>query len=176
MYTIACLFLGISYSYFLYRKEVLLTAKKLKQLLFIIRTLFITLLAVLLLNPVVKSIQKTKHKPIVILAQDISESITDSFSLQFLTQISEQLTDFEVHKFSFSDKVSKGFSVNNNGLRTNYSKLFQDMNSRFANQNIAGLVLATDGLYNSGSNPLYDNMINFPIYPIIIKWITSCIV
>ncbi len=31
MYTIACLFLGISYSYFLYRKEVLLTAKKLKQ-------------------------------------------------------------------------------------------------------------------------------------------------
>jgi hypothetical protein len=40
------------------------------------------------------------------------------------------------------------------------------MNSRFANQNIAGLVLATDGLYNSGSNPLYDNRINFPIYPI----------
>ena len=75
MYTIACLFLGLGYAYFLYRKEVLLTAKKLKQFLFIIRTFFIALLAVLLLNPVVKSIQKTKHKPIVILAQDISESI-----------------------------------------------------------------------------------------------------
>ncbi|MEZ7929057.1 MAG: hypothetical protein QMC12_01180, partial [Flavobacteriales bacterium] len=166
MYTIACLFLGISYSYFLYRKEVLLTAKKLKQLLFIIRTLFITLLAVLLLNPVVKSIQKTKHKPIVILAQDISESIPDSFALQLLTQISKQLTDFEVYEFSFSDKVNSGFSSINSGLITNYSNLFQDMNTRFANRNIAGLVLATDGLYNSGSNPLYDNRINFPIYPI----------
>jgi len=166
MYSLACLFLGIGYAYFLYRKEVLLKAKKLKQLLFIIRTFFITLLAVLLLNPVVKSIHKTKHKPIVILAQDISESIPDSFALQLLTQISEQLTDFEVHEFSFSDKVNKGFSSNNSGLTTNYSNLFQDMNSRFANQNIAGLVLATDGLYNSGSNPLYDNRINFPIYPI----------
>jgi hypothetical protein len=28
------------------------------------------------------------------------------------------------------------------------------------------LVLASDGLYNSGGNPLYDNSINFPIYPI----------
>ena len=166
MYIIACLFLGIGYAYFLYRKEVLLKAKKLKQLLFIIRTFFIALLAVLLLNPVVKSIHKTKHKPIVILAQDISESIPDSFALQLLTQISKELTDFEVHEFSFSDKVNKGFSSDNSGLTTNYSNLFQDMNSRFANQNIAGLVLATDGLYNSGSNPLYDNRINFPIYPI----------
>ncbi|CAI8242511.1 MAG: Uncharacterised protein [Cryomorphaceae bacterium] len=166
MYSVACLFLGIGYAYFLYRKEVLLKAKKLKQLLFIIRTFFIALLAVLLLNPVVKSIHKTKHKPIVILAQDISESIPDSFALQILTQISKELTDFEVHEFSFSDKVNKGFSIDNSGLTTNYSNLFQDMNSRFANQNIAGLVLATDGLYNSGSNPLYDNRINFPIYPI----------
>ena len=166
MYSVACLFLGIGYAYFLYRKEVLLKAKKLKQLLFIIRTFFIALLAVLLLNPVVKSIHKTMHKPIVILAQDISESIPDSFALQILTQISKELTDFEVHEFSFSDKVNKGFSIDNSGLTTNYSNLFQDMNSRFANQNIAGLVLATDGLYNSGSNPLYDNRINFPIYPI----------
>ena len=166
MYSVACLFLGIGYAYFLYRKEVLLTAKKLKQLLFVIRTFFITLLAVLLLNPCVKSIHNSKHKPILILAQDISESIPDSFALQILTQISKELTDFEVHEFSFSDKVNKGFSIDNSGLTTNYSNLFQDMNSRFANQNIAGLVLATDGLYNSGSNPLYDNRINFPIYPI----------
>ena len=166
IYSLACLFLGLCYAYFLYRKEALLSAKKLKQFLFIIRTFFIAFLAVLLLNPVVKSIHKTKHKPIVILAQDISESISDSFALQLFTQISKQLTDFEVHEFSFSDKVKKGFSSINSGLTTNYSNLFQDMNSRFANQNIAGLVLASDGLYNSGSNPLYDNRINFPIYPI----------
>ena len=166
IYIVVCFFLGICYAYFLYRKEVLITAKKLKRLLFIIRTLFITFLSLLLLNPVVKSVHKTKHKPIVILAQDISKSISDSFSLQLFTQISKQLTDFEVRKFSFSDKVNKGLSSINSGLTTNYSNLFQDLNNRFANQNIAGLVLATDGLYNSGNNPLYDNRINFPIYPI----------
>ena len=164
IYSIACLFLGLGYAYILYRKEFLLTAKKLKQLLFVIRTFFIAFLAVLLLNPIVKSIHQKKNKPIVILAQDNSKSITDSFALQILSKISKQLTDFEVHEFSFSDKVTKGFSVNNNGLTTNYSNLFQDLNSRFSNQNIAGMVLATDGLYNSGVNPLYDNRINFPIY------------
>ena len=166
IYSLACFFLGIGYAYFLYRKEVLLKVKKIKYLLFVIRTLFITVLAILLLNPVIKSNQKKNHNPIVILAQDISESITDSFALQVLTQISEELTDFEVHKFSFSDKVNEGFSFKNKGLSTNYSNLFNDIKSRFANQNIAGLVLATDGLYNSGSNPLYEKRINFPIYPI----------
>ena len=166
IYSLACFFLGISYAYFLYRKENLLKAKIIKQLLFVIRTLFITFLAVLLLNPVVKSIHKSKHNPIIILAQDVSESIPNSFSLEILTKIRKELTGFEVHEFSFSDKVNKGFSNNNSGLSTNYSNLFDDMKSRFANRNIAGLVLASDGLYNSGGNPLYDNRINFPIYPI----------
>ena len=166
IYSLACVFVGISYAYFLYRKENLLKAKIIKQLLFVIRTLFITFLAVLLLNPVVKSIQKSKHNPIIILAQDVSESIPNSFSLEILTKIRKELTGFEVHEFSFSDKVNKGFSNNNSGLLTNYSNLFDDMKSRFANRNIAGLVLASDGLYNSGVNPLYDNRINFPIYPI----------
>ena len=166
IYSLACFFLGISYAYFLYRKENLLKAKIIKQLLFVIRTLFITFLAVLLLNPVVKSIHKSKHNPIIILAQDVSESIPNSFSLEILTKIRKELTGFEVHEFSFSDKVNKGFSNNNSGLSTNYSNLFDDMKSRFANRNIAGLVLASDGLYNSGVNPLYDNRINFPIYPI----------
>ena len=166
IYSLACFFLGISYAYFLYRKENLLKAKIIKQLLFVIRTLFITFLAVLLLNPVVKSIHKSKHNPIIILAQDVSESIPNSFSLEILTKIRKELTGFEVHEFSFSDKVNEGFSNNNSGLSTNYSNLFDDMKSRFANRNIAGLVLASDGLYNSGGNPLYDNRINFPIYPI----------
>ena len=66
MYIIACLFLGLGYAYFLYRKEVLLKVKKVIFPLFIIRTFFIALLSVLLLNPVVKSKSETKHKPIVI--------------------------------------------------------------------------------------------------------------
>ncbi|MDC3306160.1 hypothetical protein OAV36_04460 [Flavobacteriales bacterium] len=166
IYSLACLFLGFGYAYFLYRKENLLSSKVLRYSLFIIRTFFIGFLTALLLNPIVKSLQNTSHKPIVIIAQDVSESILDTSSSNFLTNISEQLLDFEVHHFSFSDNVNQGFSVENKGLLTNYSNLFQDMNSRFANQHIAGMILATDGLYNRGNNPLYGNLMNYPIYAI----------
>jgi len=166
MYTIACLLLGLCYAYFLYRKEGLLSSERLKQFLFVIRTLFIAFLAALLLNPIIKSLHKTTHKPIVILAQDISQSIPDTSSLHFLNSLSNKLSDFEVHHFSFSDEVSQGFSAENKGLLTNYSNLFQDMNSRFANQHVAALVLATDGLYNRGNNPLYGDLMNYPIYTI----------
>ena len=166
LYSIACLLLGLSYAYFLYRKESLLSSSKLRKLLFVIRTLFIGFLATLLLNPIVKSLQKTTHKPIVIVAQDVSQSISDTSALHYLTRISNQLTDFEVHQFSFSDEVKQSFSAENKGLLTNYSNLFQDMNSRFANQHIAAFVLATDGLYNRGNNPLYGDLMNYPIYAI----------
>jgi len=163
MYTIACLLLGLGYAYFLYRKERLLASNKLKVFLFVIRTLFIGFLAVLLLNPIVKSTHKITEKPIVILAQDISESIIDS---SFLTEISKQLSDFDVHQFSFADKVYEGFKTENTGLLTNYSNLFEDFKSRFANQHIAAMVLASDGMYNTGANPLYSNLSNYPIYTI----------
>ena len=96
MYSMACLLLGLGYAFFLYRKERLFVSNKLKVFLFSIRTFFIGFLAVLLLNPIVKSTHKITEKPIVILAQDISESIIDS---SFLSEISKQLPDFEVHKF-----------------------------------------------------------------------------
>ena len=165
MYIMYCLLLGLGYAYFLYNKEKLLPSSTLKQLLFIIRTLFIGVLAALLLNPIVKSLHKTIHKPIVLLVQDVSESIPDTSSFNFLTNISSQLTDFEVHQFSFSDDVNQGFSDQNKGLLTNFSNLFHDMNSRFSNQHIAALVLCSDGLYNRGNNPLYEEM-NYPVYTI----------
>ena len=163
MYSIACLLLGLGYAFFLYRKERLLASNKLKVFLFVIRTLFIGFLAVLFLNPIVKSTHKITEKPIVILAQDISESIIDS---SFLTEISKQLSDFEVHQFSFADKVYEGFKTENTGLLTNYSNLFEDFKSRFENQHIAAMVLASDGMYNTGANPLYSNLSNYPIYTI----------
>ena len=163
MHSLACLLLGLGYAFFLYRKERLFASNKLKVFLFTIRTLFIGFLAVLLLNPIVKSTHKITERPIVILAQDISESIIDS---SFLTEISKQLSDFEVHQFSFADKVHEGFKTENTGLLTNYSNLFEDFKSRFENQHIAAMVLASDGMYNTGANPLYSNLSNYPIYTI----------
>ena len=76
--------------------------------------------------------------------------------------------DFDVHLFAFSDIISEGLSSTNNGLKTNYSNLFNEIKSRFFNRNVAALILASDGIYNSGSDPLYNRSINYPVYPIVL--------
>ncbi len=164
IYYIACLLVGLGYAYFLYKNESLISSRLLKRFLFVSRFLFIGFVAALLLNPVVKSYNKIKEDPIVIFAQDISSSISGSNSFDMLNSISNELTDFEVHKFSFSDEVEQGFLTENNGLRTNYSTLLDELDSRFENQNVAALVIASDGLYNSGANPLYREQSVYPIY------------
>ena len=166
IYSIACLILGLSYAYFLYAKEALLSSNFLIVFLFLVRTLFIGFLTFLLLNPIVKSYQKIVEQPIVILVQDNSSSIIDTSSVYFLNQIATSLEDFEVHKFSFSEVVSLGFSSENKGLLTNYSSLFSTLDSRFLNRNVSAIVLASDGLYNTGANPLLSKLNNIPIYTI----------
>ncbi|MDC0204584.1 hypothetical protein OAJ65_02180 [Flavobacteriales bacterium] len=109
--------------------------------------------------------KKEIEQPIVIIAQDISSSIKDSVFHE-LKNLSEKLSDFDVYPYSFAASMSSGFSKVNNGLKTNYSKVINEVESRFSNRNIAALIIATDGLYNNGSNPLYTHLNNYPIYPI----------
>jgi hypothetical protein len=163
-YSIICIFLGVFYAYFLYINEHLLQSKKIHVLLFAIRTIFVGTLAFLFLNPLVKSFSNTTEKPIVIIAQDVSESITES-TFEILSSLSGKLNDFDVHKFSFSEDVETGFQTSNIGVKTDYSSLFSDIENRFSNRNVAGIILATDGCYNSGNNPIFRKF-HFPIYNI----------
>ena len=163
-YSIICILLGVFFAYFLYINERLLQSKTLRVLLFAIRTIFVGILAVLLLSPLIKSFSNTTENPIVIIAQDVSESIADS-TFDLLSNLSSQLTDFDVHKFSFSEDVETGFQTSNKGVKTDYSSLFSDIENRFSNRNVAGIILASDGCYNSGNNPIFRHF-DFPIYSI----------
>lgn len=163
-YSIICILLGVFYACFLYINEHFLQSKSLHVLLFAIRTIFVGILAFLLLSPLVKSFTNTTENPIVIIAQDVSESIADS-TFELLSNLSSQLTDFDVHKFSFAEDVKSGFQTSNIGLKTDYSSLFSDIENRFSNRNVAGVILASDGCYNSGNNPIFRKF-DFPIYTI----------
>jgi len=163
-YSIICILLGVVYACFLYVNERLLQSKTLHVLLSAIRTIFVGILAFLLLSPLVKSFNNTTENPIVIIAQDVSESIADS-TFELLSNLSNQLTDFDVHKFSFSEDVETGFQTTNKGVKTDYSTLFSDLENRFSNRNVAGIILASDGCYNSGNNPIFRHF-DFPIYSI----------
>jgi len=163
-YILICIFFGVGYAFFLYRKEKGAALNKLTFGLFVCRSIFISFLALLLLNPILKSKINITEKPIVIIAKDDSESIKQNINKD-LQYLKENLDDFEVFLYSFSDKVVDGFSVNNLGLKTDYSALLLDLNNKFENRNVAGVIIASDGCYNVGLNPDYLSY-DFPVYSI----------
>lgn len=175
---IPCLLLGIAYAYFLYRKDKHfneLTLWKLR-LMAIFRFVVVFSLSFLLLTPLIKSVKKSIEKPIVIFAQDNSESILinkDSifYKNEYRTHISGLIQDisseYDVEAYSFGENMEKGLQTNFKSKSTDFSNLFKEIQNKYANRNVGALILASDGIYNQGNNPLNSSTdFNFPIYTI----------
>jgi len=160
-----CLLLGFIYSLLLYFRQHNFLNKKLLFLLSLSRFLLISFLAFLLLDPILKSSKEIKEKPIVVVLQDVSSSISRNIKNE-LEDFSNKLNDLDVYKYSFSDKIYDEFKEENNGLYTNISNVLNEINNRFSNRNLSSIILASDGLYNDGINPLYSNNFNTPIHSI----------
>ncbi|MDC0249591.1 hypothetical protein OAK24_01800 [Flavobacteriales bacterium] len=163
-YSIICIFLGVVYSYLLYNKQKNIGSTSLFWGLFIFRTFLISIISFLLLSPIVKSNINSIEKPIVIIAKDNSESVKEDINTE-LQILEGNLKDFDIYKYSFSDDIYQGIEHKNIGLKTNYSNLFLEFNSRFENKNIAAIVVASDGCYNTGNNPEFITY-NFPVYSV----------
>ena len=175
LWLFACLALGVGYAFLLYPLNSQLS-KSTKYWLFALRTLVVTFLAFLLFAPLLKTISKTLEKPLIILVQDNSASVKISKPANFeptsflnrYKKVSQQLSDqYEVKEFNFDSQVKQGLKADFNGKLSNISEVFRMINDQYANRNIGAILLATDGIYNRGSNPLYESK-NFeaPIYTI----------
>src|ERR1700761_4437858 len=159
-WTPVCLLLGLLYGWLMYRQPVNL-GKIARYVLFAARAITVFLLSFLLIAPLIKSVAYNPQKPLVLIAQDNSESIKlfnkTPFSVSDLDKFKQQLGDqYDVREFNFSDELKDGLSDKFNGKQTNISSAIHQLNERFVNQNIGALVLATDGLYNQGSDPRYE--------------------
>ncbi len=163
-YSIICILLGVFYAFFLYQREYSITSKVLIWGLFIFRTLSISIITFLLLNPIVRSNITITEDPIVIIAKDNSKSVKENVNSN-LQYLSENLEGFEVFSYSFSDEIYEGFTEKNNGLKTNYSMFFSEIDNQFENRNVSALIIASDGCYNAGINPEYLSY-DFPVYSI----------
>ena len=162
------LIIGFGYAFFLYQKEDKIDKIWLKRILFSFRFLVVSFLCFLLLSPLVNSLQKQKEKPILIIVQDASTSVKDYNIYEELSLLAEQTeNDFDVFTFHFDETIKEGFINEYNGLQTNYSNLFDDLESRFTGRNVSAIILASDGLYNIGENPIFkSNASKFPIFTI----------
>jgi hypothetical protein len=150
---------------------------KLASLLGLLRFLCVTFLALFLLKPLVKTSERTVEKPVVVIAQDNSESIiTGKDSAYYKTTYLQQLKDlaaslsaeYDVQFLSFGASVQEGIdSVNYSEQYTDYSSLLNELHTRYSGRNLGAIVLATDGIYNKGANPVYSyQKLNVPVFTI----------
>jgi hypothetical protein len=161
----ACLVLGLLYSWLLYRQPVNL-AKQYRYGLFAARAVVVTIIALILLSPLVKSVSYNPQKPLVLVLQDNSESVNMFKSsvagepgavADELSKLKTELgNDYNVQEFHFNRDLAEGLTKTFNGKQTDIANALHQLNDKFVNQNIGALIVATDGLYNQGSDPQYE--------------------
>ncbi|MDF1673312.1 MAG: hypothetical protein P1U41_07380 [Vicingaceae bacterium] len=172
-----CMLLGVIYAVVLYRKEDKLKETKswLVKLMASARFLLVTILSFLLLSPFVKTLFNKVEKPVIIIAQDNSTSIllnkdstfyTTEY-LQKLSKLKDKLEEnYEVKTYTFGEQLTEGLKVDYNQKITDLSSTFEDIMNKFYNRNVGALILASDGIFNQGANPIFNSGIEFPIYTV----------
>jgi hypothetical protein len=174
-FIVFCLLLGAAFAFLLYfrtRKDDIPQWMLTGMTAF--RFLSISLIAFLLLSPLIRRQTEIVEKPLVILAQDNSLSILMSRDSGFyrneypgrLAEFASVLRKkFDVAELSFGDRISNGTGLSFTDKQTDISALIDEVSNRYANRNIGALILASDGIYNKGSNPFYAaEKVRFPVY------------
>jgi hypothetical protein len=127
----------------------------------------ISILAFLLLSPVLKYLQNKEEKPMIAFIQDNSASEkvgfkkTDSIAYRkdVLNLIDELKKDYNVKEFSFGNQLSDSLKFKFNEQSTDISSALELVMTTLESNNLGGIILASDGIYNKGASPL---SVNYP--------------
>lgn len=180
LWLIPCLIGAAALAWFLYAKNPFGDEVKKRSPLYItlvvLRFATLLILAFLLLAPFIKSSTKKVQKPIIVIALDNSESVKANKDSTFykteypkkIKNLTNTLSEaYDVKVYNLADKVSEGNTVDFTGKQTNLSNLFTEVSGQYENQNLGAIIIASDGIYNAGTNPVYAaENIKAPIYTI----------
>lgn len=178
-FILLCLLVGAVYAGVLYYKskdsELFAEKKWVQYLLPALRFLLGGVLAFLLLGPVLKYAGFITQKPIIVLVVDDSKSVAQNEeSVPAFYKAIEELqntlqTKYDVNFISFDNlaQFTTSDKLTSQGTETNMSGALRYVNEQYVNQNLGGVVMLSDGVYNAGSNPVFvaENY-KVPIYTI----------
>lgn len=159
-------FAAFVYAFFLYRKDETLQEinNSIKWLLASARFVAVFLIAILLIGIIIEKLIDRKESPLLFVVNDNSKSILLTKDSSYyketfrndLDQLKKRLaTKFEVLDYSFSSELKRGFDSSYTGKTTNLSTVFNTIYDQYTNRNIGGIIVASDGIYNEGANPIY---------------------
>lgn len=171
-----CLLVALIYAALLYSVRKPVFSRNANIILFALRFIVVFLLAGLLLNPYAKGTDKRTEKPILLLAHDNSASIIinpdsafykrqypEAYN-QFINALSSR---FQVETYSFGSRLSLNAQPDFSEQTTDFGPVFKSLPSRYQRNNVAAMVLFSDGIYNTGINPVFLlSETFFPVYAV----------
>jgi len=178
-FILLCILLGLLYAAILYYKE-----RKhdfpliLKWIMGISRMVVISLIAFFLLGPLIKIQKRYTEEPLIIFAQDNSQSIISGkdslyYQIEYKQNLNNLISAFEqeytLKKYTFGDGTSEEFELDFHDKVTDFSNFFDEIDQRLSGRNIGAMIIASDGLFNKGLNPLYGSLkTDYPVYTIVL--------
>jgi len=125
----------------------------------------------LLLTPLLKQIKEQVKKPQVVLLQDKSQSVStdgSAYDSDFDALRMSLSETYDVSTYQFGDEIRELADTSSADFKTtNISSALQYTYDVFNDQNLGAVIMATDGLYNEGKNPMYLNTgFKAPLYTI----------
>lgn len=141
-----------------------------------LRFLAVSLIAFLLLAPLVKRIVVTVEKPVIIVGMDNTTSLVlcgdsaayrEPFRTKLDAVVAELQKKYDVKVYSFGQSVRDGFTGDYKDKQTDISAFFREIENRYSNRNVGTMIIATDGIYNRGTDPYHAaGKLQFPIYTV----------
>ena len=171
-YLAVCALAGLGVALLLYFRAGSPAPRVLIWTMAVLRFLGYSLLAALLLSPLLRFVQTDQQDPIVVLAQDVSESIgletdTTEYAARWNALRDELSETYDVITYTFGSGTTQDGPLTFTDKQTNLDAVLTQISDVYGNQNLGAVVLATDGIYNEGSNPAYrDYGLQAPVYTV----------
>jgi len=145
--------------------------------MYTLRGLVTAIMLYLVLAPLFKSILTEVKKPIIVFAQDNSKSLVNNWTtekqqkyLQDKANLEKALSaNYDILPISFGEQVKENSQIDFSERATDISSALDYIQNQTAGQNLGAIILATDGNFNQGNNPLYSHpSLIVPIYTVML--------
>lgn len=140
-----------------------------------LRFLSVLIILFLLLTPLLRQNLTQEEKPIIVTLRDISSSISSAgdqeevkIADRYLEGIIDNTADkYDWRKLYFGQEVKNDAADSLNALTTDISNSLEYVTEIYEDQNLGAIILLSDGIYNSGRNPIYSDLdMDAPIHTV----------
>jgi hypothetical protein len=139
------------------------------------RTVVITIICLLLMEPLLRMQVTNRQEPVILIFQDNSESLLITADEQFgenhnqqIAELTQRLSEqYRVSTYAFGEQVRTLENFDFQDRITDMSEVFSTIDALYSNRNIGAVIIAGDGIFTRGQNPLYRSSgLLYPVYTI----------